>query len=137
MLMFDFHSIDAHFAFDDDAPLRLRDLIAGLGSGALSASLVLDRLDPDLADEIHAVVAHRGQSAESFLAKALAGFALDAADEAWRRLSERAQPADGDAEARAFEQVLSEALRRAMARDLRIGAAHHAAPHATLGRRVG
>ncbi len=138
MPIFDFISLKPDFSVDDEEPLRLRDLIVGLRSGAIPASLILDRLDTDLSDEIRAVVAHRAVSAESFLAKALVNFALDAADEAWRQLANRAAPAAGDAEAGAFASFLSSALRRAVPRNLRIGMQGPARTGgATLGRRVG
>jgi hypothetical protein len=138
MPIFDFIALNSDFRIDDEEPLRLRDLIVGLRSGAIPASFILDRLDTDLSDEIRAVVAHRGVPAESFLAKALVNFALDAADEAWRQLESRAAPAAGDAEAGAFASLLSEALRRALLRNVRIGSQHPSSiATATLGRRVG
>ncbi len=139
MLMFDFLSRGADFRIEDAEPLRLRDLIGGLRSGAIPASLILDRLDPDLSDEIRAVVAHRGATAESFIARALVTFALDAADEAWRQLARRSGEADAcDAETSAFASLLTEALRRALMRNARIGSQRRgAAAGAALARRIG
>ncbi|PNG26161.1 hypothetical protein CR492_09940 [Methylocella silvestris] len=118
--MFDFLLRGAELRFDLSEPLPLRDLVTGLRSGGIEASAILDRLDPDLADEIHAVAVHRGVTTESYLASALVNFALEAADEAWRRLGERAASAGADQEAAAFGALLSEALRRTLTRDARI-----------------
>lgn len=48
---------------------------------------ILSRLDPNLSDEIRALVAHRGVTVESFLADVLMAFALDVVDETWRRVT--------------------------------------------------
>lgn len=138
MLIFDFSSIGDEIRIDEEEPLRLRELIAGLRSGALPATMILDRVEPDLSDEIRAVAAHRGVSAESFIVNALLNFALDAADGAWRRLARRTAHAESDGEAEAFTDVLSEALRRTLVRDLRIESQWRGEKSAsTLGRRVG
>ncbi|ACK51365.1 hypothetical protein Msil_2436 [Methylocella silvestris BL2] len=136
LFMFDFLLKGAELRFDLSEPLPLRDLVAGLRSGGIEASAILNRLDPDLADEIHAVAVHRGVTTESYLAGALVNFALEAADEAWRRLGERAAPIDADQEAAAFGVLLSEALRRTLTRDARISSGVGAEPAAKKGRRV-
>ncbi|VTZ48092.1 conserved hypothetical protein [Methylocella tundrae] len=138
MLIFDFAPIGGEIRIGEEEPLRLRELIAGLRSGSLPATLILDRVEPDLSDEIRAVAAHRGVSAESFIVNALVNFALDAADQAWRRMSRRTAHSEADGEAEALSNLLSEALRRILVRDLRIGSEWPAEKSAaTLGRRVG
>ncbi|WP_395666800.1 hypothetical protein [Methylocella sp.] len=120
--MYDFASIVSEIRLDASGPLRLRDLVAALRSGELSAQSITDRLSPDLADEVAAVALHRGVSVETLIVGALLNFALDAADEAWRRLEERRAEPAGDGEARAFAVLLSGAVRRALDRDPRIAA---------------
>jgi len=71
---------------------RLRDLIVGLLSGDIAAATILGRLDPNLSDEVRAMVAHRGMTAESFLANALMAFAFDVADESWRQAIKYREP---------------------------------------------
>ncbi|MEJ0092618.1 MAG: hypothetical protein WDN46_04050 [Methylocella sp.] len=99
---------------------------------------MLDRLDPNLADEIRAVAAHRRVSVENFLSNVLRTFALDAADETWRQLVERLEPISDDAEADALGNLFAEALRRTLARDIRVSAQGvKTKPARTLARRVG
>ena len=118
-----------------DTP-RLRDLILGLHSGSISAAVVLDRLDPDFADEIRAFVVHRGLSAENFIANALLAFALDVADQSWRQGLKSRQSRSDDPEADMVAELLLEIMRQR--RDREIYLAWPAAAresHVTLGRR--
>ena len=118
-----------------DAP-RLRDLILGLHSGSISAAVVLDRLDPAVADEIRAFVVHRGLSAENFIANALLAFALDVADQSWRQGLKSRQSRSDDPEADMVADLLLEIMRQR--RDREIYLAWPAAAresHVTLGRR--
>lgn len=132
--MYDFAAIVSEIAPDQGEPLRLRDIVAGLRAGEIGAQTFIDRLPPDLADEIRAVALHRGASVESFVVGALLTFALDAADEAWRRLESRG--ADGDGEARALEALMGEAVRRELGRDARLGATGKAERPTSAARRV-
>ena len=135
--MYDFASIVSDIRLDSAEPLRLRDLVAGLRSGELTAQSITDRLPPDLADEVAAVALHRGVGADTLIVSALLTFALDAADEAWRRLEERRAEPAGDGEARAFAVLLNEAVRRALDRGQRIAAPAGAEKIADFhGRRV-
>jgi hypothetical protein len=118
-----------------DAP-RLRDLILGLHSGSISAAVVLDRLDPAFADEIHAFVIHRGLSAENFIANALLAFALDVADQSWRQGLKSRQSRSDDPEADMVADLLLEIMRQRRDREIHLpwpAAARES--HVTLGRR--
>ncbi|HLH12194.1 MAG TPA: hypothetical protein VKV77_10000 [Methylovirgula sp.] len=117
---------------------RLRDLILGLLSGDISAAGILARLDPNLSDEVRALVAHRGITPESFLANALMAFALDVADESWRQAIKYREPVAEDAEAAAFADLLNEVMRQRIDREICLEArAEKSEVHATLARRVG
>ncbi len=116
---------------------RLRDLILGLLSGEIVAATVLARLDPNLSDEIRAVVAHRGITAESFLANALMAFALDIADESWRQAIKYREATAADAEAAAFADLLTEVMRQRLEREISLGWQTESEPHVTLAKRIG
>jgi hypothetical protein len=116
---------------------RLRDLILGLLSGEVPAVSILARLDPNLCDEVRAMVAHRGMSIESFLANALMAFALDVADESWRQAIKYREAIAGDAEAAAFADLLSEVMRQRLDREVSLGGRADNETHATLARRIG
>jgi hypothetical protein len=116
---------------------RLRDLILGLLSGDIPAASILGRLDPNLSDEVRAMVAHRGVSVESFLANALMAFALDVADESWRQAIKYREAIVGDAEAAAFTDLLTEIMRQRLEREISLGWAAESEPHVTLARRIG
>jgi hypothetical protein len=120
------------------ASLRLRDLIAGLGSGVIAADSLIDQLDPNLSDEIRAFVVHRRINLEKFLASVLLAFALDIADEVWGRMIGRSESLGESGEAAALSDVLNEAMHRMLQRGLRLGdETPHEAPIVTRGRRVG
>ncbi|MFZ0728610.1 MAG: hypothetical protein WAM51_00620 [Methylovirgula sp.] len=116
---------------------RLRDLIIGLLSGDIAAATILARLDPNLSDEIRAVIVHRGMTAESFLANALMAFALDIADESWRQAVKHREAAAEDAEAAAFADLLREVMRQRLEREISLAAHAESEPHLTLARRIG
>ncbi len=116
---------------------RLRDLIVGLLSGDIAAAAILARLDPNLSDEVRALVAHRGITAESFLANALMAFALDIADESWRQALQYREATADDAEAAAFADLLTEVMRQRLEREVSIGWQKESEPHITLARRIG
>lgn len=117
---------------------RLRDLIIGLLSGDIGAPAIFSRLDPNLSDEIRALVAHRGITAESFMANALMAFALDVADESWRQAVKYREPIAEDAEAEAFADLLTEVMRQRLEREIYLGQqAENPEPHRPLGRRIG
>jgi hypothetical protein len=115
---------------------RLRDLIRGLLSGDIAAATILARLDPNLSDEIRALVAHRGITAESFLANALLAFALDVADESWRQAIKYREAVAEDSEAAAFSDLLSEVMRQRLEREVSIGRPAESETHLTLARRI-
>ncbi len=116
---------------------RLRDLILGLLSGEIAAATILARLDPNLSDEVRALVAHRGITAESFLANALMAFALDIADESWRQAIKYREATAADAEAAAFADLLTEVMRQRLEREISLGWQTESEPHVTLARRIG
>jgi hypothetical protein len=129
---------DAESSPGDAASPRLRDWIAGLLSGDIAAAIILSRLDPNLADEVRALVAHRGMTPETFLANALMAFALDIADESWRQAIKFREPLAEGAEAEAFADLIAEAMRQRLEREIGLGRrAESAEPHVTLARRIG
>jgi hypothetical protein len=129
---------DAASAPGSTAAPRLRDLIVGLLSGDIAAATILGRLDPNLSDEVRAMVAHRGMSAESFLANALMAFALDVADESWRQAIKYREAIAEDAEAEAFADLLTEVMRQRLEREISLGGqAESSESHMPLGRRIG
>ena len=109
---------DAESSSGSTGAPRLRDLILGLLSGDIPAASILGRLDPNLSDEVRAMVAHRGVSVESFLANALMAFALDVADESWRQAIKFREAIGGDAEAAAFTDLLTEVMRQRLEREI-------------------
>jgi hypothetical protein len=127
--------VHADSAPPGDTP-RLRDLIFGLLSGSVSSASVLDRLDPSFADEIRAFVAHRGMTAESFIANALLAFALDVADQSWRQGIKTRHTASDDPEAEIVADLIDEIMRQRRDREIHLSwpdAARES--HVTLGRR--
>jgi hypothetical protein len=116
---------------------RLRDLILGLLSGDIAAADILGRLDPNLSDEIRAMVAHRGMNVESFLANALMAFALDVADESWRQAIKFREAIADDAEAAAFTDLLTEIMRQRLEREVSLGRDAASGTNVTLARRLG
>lgn len=127
---------DAETSSGGGAP-RLRDLIIGLLSGDIAATAILARLDPNLSDEIRALIVHRGITAESFLANALMAFALDIADESWRQAIKYREATAKDAEAAAFADLLTEVMRQRLEREISLGWQAEREPQATLARRIG
>ncbi len=131
-------SIDTEPESMTAASLRLRDLIAGLGSGVITADSLIDQLDPNLSDEIRALVAHRRINLEKVLASVLLAFALDIADEVWGRMMRRSESLGESGEAAALTDVLNEAMLRMLQRGLRLGdETPRQPPIMTRGRRVG
>lgn len=114
----------------------LRDLILGLHLGSIPAAVVLDRLDPAFADEIHAFVVHRGLNAENFIANALLAFALDVADQSWRQGLKSRQSHSDDPEADMIADLLREIMRQRRDREIHLAwPAAARESHVTLGRR--
>jgi hypothetical protein len=116
---------------------RLRDLILGLLSGDIPATSILGRLDPNLSDQVRAMVVHRGISVESFLANALMAFALDVADESWRQAIKYREAIADDAEAAAFTDLLTEVMRQRLEREISLAWPAESEPDMTLARRIG
>jgi hypothetical protein len=130
--------VHAESASADGEPPRLRELMLGLLSGNISAASVLDRLDPDSADEIRAFVAHRGLSAENFIAQALLAFALDIADKSWDQAIRSRRASGDDPEADVISDLLAEIMRQRRDREIFLARPDTAREsHATLGRRRG
>lgn len=127
---------DAELSPGSTGAPRLRDLILGLLSGDIPAASILGRLDPNLSDEVRAMVAHRGMSVESFLANALMAFALDVADKSWRQAIKYREAIAGDAEAAAFTDLLTEVMRQRLEREISLAWPAESEPHMTLARRI-
>jgi hypothetical protein len=135
---FGFLSIDDHLSSTGQTSPRLRDLIASLRSGDIAAEPILSQLDPNLSDEIRALVAHRGVTVEMFLANVLMAFALDVADETWRRVAGGGESVVEDSEAGALGDLIAEAMRQMLLDGLRIEGDTASQELSTkLGRRVG
>jgi hypothetical protein len=135
--LFGYLIADAETSFGGAAAPRLRDLIVGLLSGDIAAATILARLDPNLSDEIRALIVHRGITAESFLANALMAFALDIADESWRQAIKYREATAKDAEAAAVADLLTEVMRQRLEREISLGSHAESEPHLTLARRIG
>lgn len=97
--------------------LRLSDLISDLPANPGLAEDLFGRLDPDVVDELHAVVAHRKIELAEFVIDALTQVAVEAADAAWRNILMQRADFDDDPEA----AVLGQVLRRAMQSHLHAG----------------
>jgi len=136
MFSFGFLPIDDRLSSTGQTSLRLRDLIAGLRSGDIAAAPILSRLDPSLSDEVRALVAHRRVTVESFLANVLMAFALDVADETWRRVTGGGESVAEDAQAEALGDLIAEAVRHTLRRGLRIEGKTASPESAKPGRRV-
>jgi len=129
--------VNADSSASGDTP-RLRDLILDLHAGTISATSVLERLDPAFADEIRAFVAHRGLAAEHFIANALLAFALDVADQSWRQGIKARQPHAEDPEADLIADLLTEIMRQRRDREVSLAwPATARESHVTFGRRRG
>lgn len=92
--------------------MRLRDLIFGLHVASPEASELVDRLDPAIADELHAIAAHRRIAAADFVAQALMELALDNADAIWSAAVMQRAGLRGNAEAVELGNILVRAMRR-------------------------
>jgi hypothetical protein len=138
MLSFAYLSIDTDLASPSEVSPRLRDLITGLRSGDIVAASILNQLDSNLSDEIRALVAHRGMNTERFLANVLTAFALDVADETWRRVIRRDESVDNNGEAGVLTDLLSAAMHQMLLQRQRLaGETADEDPLATPGRRFG
>lgn len=105
--------LSAHLSVRPDEPaMRLRDLIFGLQQDGSRACQLIDRLDPAIADELHAIIAHRRISLADFVADALLQVALEAADSAWRLAIAQRPGSGGQAEVAQLGHVLRKAMRR-------------------------
>ena len=92
--------------------MRLRDLIYGLHAATPEATGMIARLDPAIADELHAIVAHRRGGAADFVAHVLMELALDHADIVWRTAVEQRPGLRPNAEVAELGHILVKAMRR-------------------------
>ena len=94
-----------------DEPMKLRDLIAALRVKHGSAVDLLQRIDPAVADELHAFTAHRRIDVMDFAADCLEQLAADAADTLWQLGIERHTLITDDPEPALVSGVLLTAVR--------------------------
>jgi hypothetical protein len=94
----------------DAADMRLRDLILALKTQDSSASALLLRIDPTVADELRAYAAHRRVDLMDLAAHCLEQFASDAADTLWQLGIERHGQVDDDPEAAMLGGILRQAV---------------------------
>ena len=130
--------LSAHLSVrPDESAMRLRDLIYGLQQEGSRAYELIDRLDPAIADELHAIIAHRRISLADFVAEALVHVALEAADSAWRLAIAQRQGSGRHAEVAQLGHILRKAMQRHLQASESIGSDR--APDATMARqqRVG
>ena len=115
------NAVPADKPADAEGPvMRLRDLIYGLRSANAGAHLLVAQLDPAIADEIHAIAAHRQTEVDDFVALALMELALDHADAAWRAAVERRPGLRTKAEVAELGQVLVNAMQRHLLSEVKI-----------------
>jgi hypothetical protein len=101
--------------------MRLRDLIPALKAQHETASALLQRIDPAIADELSAYAAHRQVDLMDFAADCLEQLASDAADTVWQLGIERHSDFDDDPEAALLGSVLRKAVRSRLQREHLIG----------------
>ena len=94
-----------------DETMRLRDLIAALQARYVSATALLQRIDPAIADELHAYTAHRNIDLMDFTADCLEQLAANAADTLWQLGIERHTLITDDPETALVSGVLLTAVR--------------------------
>lgn len=91
--------------------VRLRELISALHLHPMAGNDLAARLDPAIADELHAMVAHRGLKMADFMAEALMEVAFDAADAAWHNALRHRAGLHKDPEAELLSHVFEKAMR--------------------------
>jgi hypothetical protein len=104
-----------------DENMRLRDLIPALRAQHTSASALLQRIDPSIADELRAYAAHRRIDLMDFAAECLEQLAAEAADKIWLLGIERHTLITDDPEAALLGGILETAMRSCLQREYRIG----------------
>jgi hypothetical protein len=104
-----------------DGQMRLRDLIPALRAQDGSASGLLRRIDPSIADELRAYAAHRHVDLMDLAADCLEQLASDAADTIWQIGIERHGDSDDDPEAALLGSILRKAVRSRLQREHLIG----------------
>ena len=102
------------------ATMRLRDLIAALRARHGSATALLQRIDPAIADELHAYAAHRNIDLMDFAADCLERLAADAADTLWQLGIERHTLITDDPETALVSGVLQTAVRSRLQKGQRL-----------------
>lgn len=112
----------SHRTSNDDH-MRLRDLIPALKAQHGSASGLLQRIDPAIADELRAYAAHRHIDLMDLAADCLEKLALDAADTVWQIGIERHGDWNDDPEATLLGSILSRTVRSRLQREQLIGSA--------------
>jgi len=95
----------------DDDMMRLRDVIMALKGQHGSASELIQRIDPAVADGLRAYAAHRHVDLMDLAADCLEHFVADAADAIWQLAIERRGNTDSDPEAALLGDILETAIR--------------------------
>jgi hypothetical protein len=115
------HNASKPHGKNNDAPMRLRDLIPALKAQHVSASTLLQRIDPAIIDELRAYAAHRHVDLMDLAADCLEQLASDAADTIWQLGIERHGDFDNDPEAALLGTILRKAVRARLQREHVIG----------------
>lgn len=110
-------------SMSDEGHMRLRDLILALKAQHGSASAVLSRIDPAIADELRAYAAHRHVDLMDLAADCLEQLAYDAADTLWQIGIERHGQSNHDPEAALLGGILRKAVRSRLQGEHLIGSA--------------
>ena len=104
-------------------PTRLRDLISGMQLQQADCVDLIARIDPPIADMLHALAAHRQIKIEDFVADALMRFALDTADAAWKIGVRQHARHNNDPEAALLGKFLEQAIRLRLSAETMIASA--------------
>jgi hypothetical protein len=107
-----------------DTPPRMSlcDLIPALRLREGGAQHLLERMDPVIFDELHALATHRGMETADLAAEFLEALIIEAADTAWCIGLKRLSPFVPDPDATLLASALYNAMEARLRRDVRIPA---------------
>ena len=117
--------------------VRLRELISGLHAHHVAGDDLAERLEPGIADELRAMVAHRGLRMADFMAEALMEVAFDAADAAWHNALRHRAGSHEDPEAALLSHVFEKAMRLHLQSETMLATGQATGPAPVAARRVG
>lgn len=117
--------------------MHLRDLVSGLQSGHPAARELVQRLDPEIADQLRAMVVHRGSSMADFVAEVLVSIAHETAEAAWSGALAQYSANHDDPEAALLGRIVEDAMRRRLRAELLIASDQDADGEPFALRRVG